>query len=298
MKFLFGFGMTLSSKIRHFREFGGRALRYRLRALLTSRPREGHVLMVHTGRAGSTVLAKMLDQHSRICWDGEIFEKQLHRIAEVENCKFNSFYGRFALDDLVLEFERRMKLLCGSRIFGAEIQDYHLEMVGGSLSDLIARLRLLGFTRFIVLERSNTLRRVVSSVVATQRSTFHVAKSEKVQNPTVSIDPDRVYLCHRYTRLVDSLDASRRFLDDARAQLRNEPLLELYYERDIEEDPRKAHEMICRFLDLAPEESEVTLGRTTPQPLHATLENYDEISALLADTDHAWMAPPRSDLTS
>ena len=48
--------------------------------LLASPWRAGSVAMFHMGRCGSTVLAKMLEQHPRIFWDGEIYERVSPRL--------------------------------------------------------------------------------------------------------------------------------------------------------------------------------------------------------------------------
>jgi len=42
--------------------------------LWASRQTSGNVVMLHSGRVGSTVVAKMLDHHPRLRWEGEIFE--------------------------------------------------------------------------------------------------------------------------------------------------------------------------------------------------------------------------------
>lgn len=36
--------------------------------------RSGNIVMFHIGRSGSTVLGDLLDQHSSVYWDGEIYQ--------------------------------------------------------------------------------------------------------------------------------------------------------------------------------------------------------------------------------
>ena len=92
-------GLAMTTFAKRLLEHGPRYAAARLRGLASAPLTEGHVLMLHTGRSGSTVLGQMLDQHSGVFWDGELLEKRFHRIARARGVGVNHLYGALDLAD-------------------------------------------------------------------------------------------------------------------------------------------------------------------------------------------------------
>lgn len=242
--------------------------------------------MLHNGRSGSTLLGDMLDQHKDIYWDGETFEKQLHRLHASTNIDFPNLYGRISTEDALTEVQGRLLGRAGNRIFGTEIQDYQVKMMGASLPDYIGALRELGFNRFLFLQR-NYLRKIASHMVATARNQHHVGTQTTVKTHRIKIEPGKMYLGHRFTTLLDALAQYKEFADQIRANCAPEELLEIRYEHDLQDDPRIAARKVTDFLGLPPHTPKVKFGKTTTANLADVVENYDEVVEILSNSPFA-----------
>ena len=271
-------GEAMTSFAKRLLEHGPRYAAARLRGLASAPLGEGHVLMLHTGRSGSTVLGQMLDQHSGVFWDGELLEKRFHRIARARGVGVNHLYGALDLADAVALIRRRMKALSGGRVFGLEVQDYHLEMLGTDAASLLGELRALGFTRFVILNR-NPIRKLVSHIAATERGQHHVGVAERVKADKVSIDCDEIYAGHRFASVEEVLGQYSDFFAAFERLLEGEDVLRLSYTAHVEASPLVAYEAICGYLGLTPEEPAITLRKTTNRNLADVIENYAEFEA-------------------
>ncbi len=270
----------MTSVLKLLRERGGRLAASRLRAIVQPMRRDGHAVMLHNGRSGSTLLGDMLDQNPAIFWDGETIEKRLHQRSEREDVGIDKLYGKLDVETELAAIRQRMSSRCGNRIFGTELQDYHLDMLGASLPDMIEQLRRVGFTKFILLER-NYLRKIVSHLVATQKRRHHVSAETKVTVDPIRINPDRIYIGHTFTTLQNVLEQYRSFAEAARANVNGGDLLELSYESDIETDPNVACARVCDFLGVETHQAAIKFGKTTNVPLNEVVENYSEVASAL-----------------
>lgn len=270
----------LSDKLSHLSKRGPRAVASRLRAMVQTPRSDGHILMMHNGRSGSTLLGDMMDQHPSIFWDGETFEKFLHQKSAERDIGIDHLYGSFSGQDLIGEIENRIKTRAGNRQFGTEIQDYHLLMTEISLADFAERLRNLGFTKFIYLDR-NYMRKIVSHIIATERDQFHVGANAKTKRSQININPEEMYIGHQFTTLTDTLERYKKFSDDATKVFANDDFLQLTYEEHIKNSPTVASEQVCKFLNISVHDPKIKFGKTTNIPLHDVIENYAEIETIL-----------------
>jgi LPS sulfotransferase NodH len=244
----------------------------------------GNVLMLHNGRSGSTLLGDLMDQHPAVFWDGETLEKKLHRTESRLGVGFANLYGSFDLDDGISEIEQRMRWRSAGRIFGTELQDYHVEIMKTDIESYLLRLRKLGFERFVFLER-NYLRKIASHLVATKRDRFHVNQGIKLQPQPVRINVSRVYIGHRFTTLIDAMRQYRDFFQRAEAALNGAQILKLSYEQHIQNGPQLAVEELCHFLGLSPHHPKINFGKTTDLPLEKVIENFEEVVDYIAGTE-------------
>lgn len=265
---------------------GPRALSSLSRAFFEKKRSEGHVLMMHNGRSGSTLLGDILDQHRQIFWDGETIEKMLHREAKAKSIGIDKIFNFYNGESAIQEIKNRIKRRAGNRVFGTEIQDYHLKMIGMTLEEFIQELKILGFTKFIFLDR-NYMRKVVSHIVATERKKFHVSSNSRTRNISVRINPDKIYIGHQFKSLLSALESYQSFFTEASKVLENEDSLFLTYENDIQNTPAPAVEKSCSLLDLPVHNYKVNFSKTTNIPLHQVIENYDEVSDLVSNSAFA-----------
>lgn len=262
-----------------------RALRlgtYAASALGAPHRESGHVLVFHTGRSGSTVLGDMLDQHSQVVSFGEVFETMLKRAARRHRHGIAGLYGHFRLNDFVSEVRKRMRLFGGSRICRVEVEGYHLEMMGSTASDVVEKLEPLGFSRFVLLRRQSTFRQIASQLVALERGAHHVGQADPLERVSVRMNPERMYIGHRFQSLDEVLSGYEAFWSSVRDALAGRIVLELIYERDIQDDPFLAYRLVCEFVGVQPESPQVRLAKTTNHPLPEIIENLEELRAYLS----------------
>ncbi|MCL4686310.1 hypothetical protein KJ059_16350 [Myxococcota bacterium] len=242
--------------------------------------RSGHVAMFHHGRCGSSVLGDLLDQHSALRWDGEVF-----------NFK-RSFWTERATAtecaDPLAVLERRVEKSRKS-IYGFECKFYHARRIGFSLEELVPALEKRGFTRFVVLDRRNTLRKVVSSLVAARRGSARLPAGVVAPLLRVHVPVDAVPIDSTCKPLVELLREYQDSVCRIETLLADRPLLRLRYEDDLAQDPLAGYRTACDFLGLAVEQPEVRFSRTTPHPWRQVVENPEAVTAALAGTEFEWM---------
>lgn len=262
-----------------------------IRDLHASTGAAGHVAMLHTGRVGSTVVAKLLEQHPLLAWEGEIFERrqQRKRARERDGVPLNkrdlvpplvdlrARVGAAARDGLRYGFETKHHPGLHARVYRLAVNDY------------VERLGEMGFDHFIEVRRENYLRQVASAIRLGKTGKSHVRVGETVDRSTIRIDvgatrfgATQAPLCEQFARLDELHEETQRALQSRNALL-------LTYERDIERDPTCAYQQICRFVGLEPVSAEVKLRRTNDVPLSGLIDNFDEVADALAGTRYGWM---------
>lgn len=233
--------------------------------------------MLHTGRVGSTVVARMLARHPNLRWDGEIFE---HRS---ERSTFSPF----------LDLRARIGSAArAGRCYGFETKhhyDHHGHLYGLRVGPYVERLTRLGFDHFIEIRRENYLRQIVSGTRLRQTGQSHAPVGERVEHPPIGIDPRSVPLGRRYLPLRERFAQMDALHAETLHALQGRHVLHLTYERDIEQDPTAAYVKICEFIGLDPTPPEVALRRTNDAPLADLIANFNEVADDLAGTQYEWM---------
>jgi hypothetical protein len=179
--------------------------------------------------------------------------------------------------------------LAGGIIYGCEIKFFHLDLFNLGLSDFVDRLEDLTFTHFIVLQRKNLLRVVISSAVAHQRSQFHSRMGKQAVPARIHLDVDRVSTDNTQRPLVEFLRGYQASFDALDKRLSESRCLKLTYEEDVLGDPIAAYGRVCRFLSLPEQEPAVRFSRTNPYALRDIVSNFDEVEARLRQTPFEWM---------
>jgi hypothetical protein len=251
---------------------------------LTAGRRLGMVAMLHLGRTGSTVLGDLLNQHPKILWDSEIYYRFLigyanHQGEALEAWRQEAFH----------ELPKRVAR-SGARYYGFEVQFFHMRYLNRSVPDYLDYLRTSGVTHYILLERRNHLRSLISYAVSeVTRRKFITQPSQKPALTKVHLDVNRITINGENCTLIEYLDRYADNYQTARRLLADQKLLYLNYEDDIERDPSNAALKTFEFLKLPGWQLEVHYKKTTPYPVSQVIENFDEVQAALRDTPYAWM---------
>lgn len=248
----------------------------------TAHLRPGAVMMLHIGRCGSTVLGNMLQQHSRIHWDDELYHKAM------------SLYGdAFPASDTI-GWTRRQFAISGSRWYGFEFKilaDQHALYTGIPPETFVARCIDIGVSHFILLHRHNMLRRIISQYIGSQTKRYHLDAGGAPALTPARIDFDAIRTGPGPTRpLLAYFDEVEAAYAGMERLLQGRKVLHIGYEEDVEANgPGIAYERICAFLGQPAEPVAVRNRKVNPYPVRMLVEDYDRLEALLAGTRHAWM---------
>jgi len=252
---------------------------------VTSLLRPGAAVMFHIGRCGSTVLADLLQQNRRICWDGEFYQDYCN-LLESKGIALtpNSLRGEspFALLRQHMRFS-------GARYYGFEIKFYNLRCYGVKLPVFVDEIEKFGVDHFILLERRNYLRKIVSSVVAEKARKYHLRIGSNPELVRVKIEIDELDLDYDRKSLLDHLRGFRDDISNFERLMNGRRLLKLTYEDDIMQDPVKTSVQVCELLGISPTPAVIRYTRSTPFPLRDVVANFREVEAALAGTEFAWM---------
>jgi hypothetical protein len=232
--------------------------------------------MFHTGRVGSSVVAEMLDQHSRVDWGREFYHPD------------NMWRTYLPGEQPIRRLGIRMAL-SGPKIFGFETKYQRggdLKRIGMALDSYCETLSNIGFDCFILLERKNLLRKYVSYRVGKKKDKWHNKENESSLT-NIKIDPEDINdrgipLSRHFENMEEDKYSLLKYISD-----RN--LLHPTYEEDIQGNPRKAYHKICTFLDIEHEPVEISIRKSNPFPLREIVTNYREVAAKLEGSEHEWM---------
>lgn len=254
----------------------------------------GNFVIFHVGRSGSTVLTSLINQHPRIYCDGELFHGYYgahHRRMEADgaNTRFRWNTSSYFPSDPIGFVASRVPYGGLRAFYGFEAKFFHLRFNNLTLPAFLDAVQRLGFRYFVVLERRNSLRKVVSSVVAHGKRQFHVQSGQRVNLSRVVLDVNRVEIDSDSKPLLAYLEDYARNFEALRQLLAGHQMLWLTYEDDVLVNPLQAYNRCCDFFRLERGTPAVNLTRTNPFRLTEMLVNYDEVAAALAGTPFAWM---------
>lgn len=256
----------------------------RFRATLSPRMYpEQCIAMFHIGRCGSSVLGRQLERHRKIRWAREIYEPYFKQ-ADASP----PYPEPIALKEPLKIIETTSQA-SARNIFGMEIKPYHLRRIGITTTDFINALSSLGFKKFIVLDRRNKLRKIVSSIKAHQSGVFHLQTGSTPEFEKIHIDPAAIAIDRSTKPLLELIEEYEHDMAAINATLAGQDVLNLTYEDDIRDSPYEAYVNICDFLEIKPLSPKINLTKTTPFALRELISNHSEIKNALAGTPHEWM---------
>lgn len=243
-------------------------------------------VMFHIGRSGSSVLADMLAQHPDMRWDGEIYERQLQALEDASGAL--EVGGSEPRVDPLQVLNRHLAGLPDVH-YGFEAKFFHLQACGVDLETYVDGLRRLGIDKFIVLQRKNSLRKIISSLVARQTGVWHVPAAKPAPVVKVFVNTNLLEVDRQRKPLLEFLDSYKFDFERLAAILNGSSVLRLSYEDDIQAAPMLAYGKVMDYLGLPSGSPTIRLARTNPYPLDQLIENYSEVRAVLSATEYGWM---------
>ncbi|MDH3900264.1 MAG: sulfotransferase [Gammaproteobacteria bacterium] len=233
-------------------------------------------------------MGNLLNQHPKIVWDAELF-KPSRTQGLTDRRGVSSLLVRAPMIHLYQKMIR-----AGNKGYGFETQLSQLELLNMTLPEYIERLHRLKFGHFIIIERKNHLRRIVSILVGRQTSKWHLNSDETPSAPT-RIKLDIHHLQLNWGRNVESrplvshLQREHDRMHALKQALSDRRVLHLTYEDDISADPRRAYRRVCEFVGVDCHDVSIRYGKTNTHDLHNLLINFEEVKNALRDTPFEWM---------
>jgi hypothetical protein len=241
------------------------------------------IILLHTGRCGSTVLSSLFENDQRFQWDGEAIQFYYKR-----NQKKG---GRFPFDTNPLGFLLNLAKKSGKPYHGVEIkalstQDFSLEQMPSTWEEF-TDWALKNNYKLILLYRDDVLRQVVSSLLAYKYDLWHINSklNKNVLDKRILINVDNVYT-ELGISLTELLHVRDRFNDFCKKQGKSGVLV-LNYERDILKNPNYAYDKTMAYLGLDPVQTYTSHKRVNPESLKELIENFDEVYEYLQKTPYA-----------
>jgi LPS sulfotransferase NodH len=247
------------------------------------------VALLHTGRVGSTVVAKQLEQHPDLTWDGEVFERLIDYRYRQQKADFEELLAEGLTPE---ELIRARMVVCSTNNYGLEIKvhpDQHLKkgVMNKNIKECVSMLSSIGFSKFIFLHRKNYLRQRISATVAAVQNQYF-RQTKKAQLSRVEIKPQSDS-SDGETFLLQEFETMDRVGSEVRREISSKDSLILSYEEDVLSDPRIAYSKICDYVGIRKVESKVTLKRTNPFKVSNMVVNYESVKRMLRGSKYEWM---------
>lgn len=239
------------------------------------------IIMLHTGRCGSTVLSTLFQSDNRFQWEGEAIQFYYKKNQK----KGGSFlYENNPLEFLMNLASRSRKSFHGVEVKALRNQDFSLEKMPKSWEEF-TEWALKNNYKIILLYRDDVLKQVVSGLLAFKYDLWHTTNKIKneIAHRNVNINVNQIYPSIDFS-LLDILEARSAFNDYCKKQ-NNGSILVLNYERDILEEPNQAYIKTIYFLGLNPLTVSTSHKIVNPKPVKELIENYNLVKEYLKNTN-------------
>lgn len=242
--------------------------------------KKGNVVIWHIGRCGSTVLSSVLNQHPNINCLGEVFNPLMDVKESGEDIPdIDSFFSNLVNNEP-----------SKSRIIEVKfLESQHLTIYNQKLSDLILKLKEIGYDKYVVLERKNYLKRMISHCVAQETKIYHIEKNKTPELHKIHINTQAIKVGKETRSLLEWFSIFSSSYSNLRSNLTGEPNIELQYENDIQLDVKKAYHKVCSFINTEGSTIEIPYARTNPFKMKDVVINFSEVEELLIRNGYSWM---------
>jgi hypothetical protein len=236
------------------------------------------ILFFHIGRCGSTVVSNLLNQHPKISSHNEIFNPYYEKPLPAKPEDMLREHRARALPNHVVVETKFME------------SEQDLSILGMSIKEFVGLVKSCGYRKFIILERTNYLRRIISGKIGKARGGRWHNKGEKTYEPTtISLNIDRSTNIKDGLSLIEHFEYIHEQYRKLREALTEDDKLELTYEEDISENPLVAYDKICNWLNIQRLPVSIQYKKSNPFELFEVIENWKEVVKHLKDTSYEWM---------
>lgn len=243
--------------------------------------------MIHTGRCGSSVVGRMLENNDSIEWDGEFF---IH--FDEGNVNLKRFFK--AINPIYMIWIKRIK--SNHNFFGFETRPHEAYDLSSRKANMkaekyIDKLKRMGIKKFIILKRKNYLKQIISGVKARKSNNFYI-KDRKERDRIgrkIELNTEKVPMGDKHKNILKRFEEQEEMYCLCNKIIENDKKLNLYYEKDIRENPKIAYEKVCNFIGVTAESVSVDLKKQNPYTARQMVKNWSEVEEKLKDTKYEWM---------
>lgn len=244
-------------------------------------------IMMHFGRSGSTVLAKMLEAHPDIVWRHEYFTLLQRDMPQI--------YPMTATQ-IVARFENALRWTAPPcKLAGYEIKPINFQRNPACSVEQYTHALMQQDTppKIVLLKRGNILKRILSSYRAMKTGVYHVASDQILNQVRFNVplqnlgDPDTGVMPTNIINLLEQAEARQEAFEHS---IRSSGLTlhTLTYEDDIENNPIIGYRKMLDVYGLAPRDVVPSIKKTGTA-LVDEIANYIDLRNTLCDTKYAWM---------
>lgn len=249
------------------------------------------VVIVHFGRVGSTVLSQLLNQTPELFSAGEVYNNNVSNYILQKGKPWYLIYDDYLefLDSYYQEtIEKKPSLLVKKKYYIFEYKPY----MGGCtkpIEQVFKDFKQTGIDKFIFLYRKNYLKRLVSLIISFETGIWHVKETPEKANQ-VCIDIGKIKdgdIGIVNKDLIETIDYYYSYVTRIKELIKNYNGINLCFEDDIADNPYKAYQKVCEFLNVQPQPSEklrIKIKRQNHFPLQEIITNFEEVKTYLKTT--------------
>ena len=255
-----------------------------LRLASAIRPPASSNVLLHAGRSGSTVLNRLLNQHPKIHFEGEVLGSRY-------NYHFHQAPATMPIRTYDVGSSIRRRWWRSHRNhYRVEVKMLDLPVHGRRTLEAAASLLKSCGSRLIVIRRRNVLRRFISAIrPELTGSAWHQSVSEVSDSPKVQIDLDRPWASRYPDKDIEGILQQEDDALTSLGALAREAALDLWFEDHIRDDPTVGYTAICETIGVEPVSVTNIIQRTNPGPISSIVENAEELRERLEGSRWAWM---------
>lgn len=219
-------------------------------------------------RSGSSLLAEMLNSHSEIQCDGEIFNRKRFKYRRGKIKRFFADYWPYLI--VWLHQRKQKKAHYGFKLHSSQLKNP---------ATFIDRLYNKGFI-ILDLRRNNVIQKAFSASIAFSTNKWSVRKEEDRLSSPIEINPTLLFKCLEHAEeqntLQDTLLIGKKYI-------------RIVYENDLIDELKQAEfsKRICEQLQIPIEPIKGNYIKTDERPLSERISNYQELMTLIQQSRFA-----------
>ncbi len=96
-------------------------------------------------------------------------------------------------------------------------------------------------------------------------------------------------MCDKCKNILKRFEEQEEMYCVCNKTIENDEKMNLYYEKDIKENPKIAYKKVCNFIGVTAERVSVDLKKQNPYTARQMVENWYDVEEKLKDTKYEWM---------